>query len=396
MTVPLFFYGGATGTFSSRKSKRATYDSVAFRFVAASPRPEHDTICDFRRRFLPQAQTFFEQIPLIAAESGMLKVGRVSIDGTKMKANASKHHALSYGHATKLERRIKGEIERSLRLAERADVSEIPDGMDVPEELARRDTCLQAIAQARERIRVREQERLASEQAERDLKMGERTARERETGKKPRGGKPVRPPRSMNQTAQVHLTDDDSRIMPSADGLVQAYDAQEAVDCDSRLLVAIEVSQRPTDRTPLEPIISRLSVLPASLGHVGEVLVDAGCYSETNGKACEWNNLPPYISIGRERHAGGLERRRESPGLPRFAMPNQQIQHQLRTKAGHNIYGQRKAIIEPFFGIVKSVLGFRQFSLRGHEEMSGEWCLVGGACKLKPMHTPTFTLAKAG
>jgi transposase len=280
MMVALLFYGYATGVFSSRKLERATYDSVAFRFVAGNQHPEHDTISDFRRRFLPQVQACFEQILLIAAESGMLKVGRVSVDGTKVKANASKHHALSYGHATKLERRIKGEIERLLHLAEKADMSDIPDGMDIPKELARRELRLQAIAEAKERIRVCEQGRISAEQAEHDRKIAERSARERETGKKPKGPKPSRPSRAMNQKAQVNLTDDESRVMPSGDGFVQAYNAQAAVDCDSRLLVDVEVSQRPTDRPLLEAIISRLAALPAPLGKIGEVLADAGYYSE--------------------------------------------------------------------------------------------------------------------
>ena len=396
MMIALLFYGYATGVFSSRKLERATYDSVAFRYIAANQHPEHDTIATFRRRLLPQIQACFEQILLIAAESGMLKVGRVSIDGTKVKANASKHHALSYEHATKLERRIKREIERLLRTAEKADANDIPDGLDIPRELARRETRLQAIADAKERIRLREQERIAAEQAAYDQKMSERTARERETGKKTGGFRPKRPSRAMNPKAQINLTDDESRIMPAGDGFVQAYNAQAAVDCGSLLLVDSEVSQCPTDRTLLASTVARLTMLPKQLGAVNEVLADAGYNSNGNIDVCERNGITPYISIGRERHGGGLGRFREPVSLHEAATARERMQHRLRTSAGREIYGQRKATIEPRFGNIKSVQGFRQFSLRGHEKARLEWKIVGTAYNLKRMHVLTWKSTQAG
>lgn len=396
MLVALLFYGYATGVFSSRKLERATYDSVAFRYIAANQNPEHDTIATFRRRFLSEVKACFEQILLIAAESGMIKVGRVSIDGTKVKANASKHHALSYAHATKLERRIKNEIERLLRMAEKADVSDLPDGMDVPAELARRETRLQAIAEAKERIRAREQERIVAEQAAHAQKMADRSAREQKAGKRCGGRKPKRPSRAMNPNAQINLTDEESRIMPSGDGFVQAYNAQGVVDCGSLLLVDTEVSQCPTDRTLLEPAISRLVALPEQLGAATEVLADAGYFSTRNIEACERHGVTPYISAGRERHAGGLGRFREPPALRDGATAPERMQHRLRTKDGRAAYGQRKSTIEPRFGNIKSVHGFRQFSLRGHEKVRGEWQLMGTAYNLKRMHTLMMKAVKAG
>ncbi|MGH7001057.1 MAG: IS1182 family transposase [Stellaceae bacterium] len=395
MMVGLLFYGYATGIFSSRKLERATYDSVAFRFIAANQHPEHDTIATFRRRFLPEVAACFRQILLVAAESGMLKVGRVSIDGTKVKANASKHHALSYEHATKLERRIKNEIERLLRMAEKADQAEVPDGMDIPQELARRETRLQAIAEAKERIRAREQQRVAAEQAAHGQQMAAQAARERATGKKS-GRKPKGPSRAMNPKAQVNLTDEESRIMPSADGFVQAYNAQGSVDCESRLLVDTEVSQSTTDQALLEPTVARLRALPQELGSADELLADAGYYSADNVAACERHGIMPYISVAREHHAGGLDRFREPPPLSAGATVREQMSHRLRTKAGRAIYGQRKSTIEPTIGIVKSVMGFRQFSLRGHENVRGEWQLVGASYNLKRMHTLTTKAVKAG
>lgn len=396
MMVGLLFYGYATGIFSSRKLERATYDSVAFRYIAANQHPEHDTIATFRRRFLPEIQGCFRQILLIAAESGTLKVGRVSIDGTKVRANASKHHALSYEHATKLERRIQREVERLLRLAEKADAQDLPDGLDVPKELARRETRLQAIADAKERIRAREQERIAAEQAAHDRGMAQRAARERETGQKSRGRKPKRPSRAMNPKTQVNLTDEESRIMPTGDGFVQAYNAQVSVDCESRLLIDADVSQSPTDQTLLEPAVSRLKALPQELGSANEVLADAGYYSASNVAMCEGHGVTPYISVGRERHAGGLERFWEPAPLRVGATAKERMQHRLRTKDGRATYGQRKSTVEPTIGIIKSVLGFRQFSLRGYEKVRSEWRLVGLAYNLKRMHTLTGTVMKAG
>lgn len=396
MMVALLFYGYATGVFSSRKLERATYDSVAFRFIAANQHPEHDTIATFRRRFLPEVQACFREILLIAAESGMLKIGRVSIDGTKVKANASKHHAMSYEHATKLERRIKNEIERLLRMAEKADQADLPDGMDVPQELARRETRLQAIAEAKERIRAREQQRIAEGQAAHDQKMAERAAHIQRTGKNPKGRKPKRPSRAMDSKAQINLTDEESRIMPAGDRFVQAYNAQASIDCDSRLLVDADISQRPTDRTLLEPAVTRLTTLPRELGRVDELLADAGYYSASNIATCAQHRVTPYISPGRERHAGGLERFREPPALRAGATLQQQMQHRLRTKVGRAIYGQRKSTVEPAIGIIKNAMGFRQFSLRGHEKVRGEWHLVSGAYNLRRMHTLMLKAVKPG
>jgi len=396
MMVSLLFYGYATGTFSSRKLERATYDSVAFRFIAANQHPEHDTIATFRRRFLGEVQDCFRQILLIAAESGMLKIGRVSLDGTKVKANASKHHAMSYEHAGKLERRIKSEIERLLRLAEKADQNDLPDGMDVPAELARRETRLRAIADAKERIREREQQRIAQEQAAHDQRMAQRAARENSTEKKATGRKPKRPSRAMDPKAQINLTDEESRIMPGAGGFEQAYNAQGAIDCASRLLVDVDVSQQPTDCTLLGPTVERLGALPQELGNATEILADAGYYSANNVAICEQHAMTPYISPGRERHAGGLERFKVPKPVPPDAAPHERMKHRLRTPDGRKIYGERKSTIEPAIGIVKSAMGFRQFSLRGYQNVRSEWQIVGAAYNLRRLHTLMSKPVKAG
>jgi hypothetical protein len=219
MRVALLFYAYATGIFSSRKIEQATYDSVAFRYVAANSHPDHDTIATFRRRFLKELKALFTQILLVAHEMGVMKLGSVSLDGTKIKANASKHHALSWEHACKLEKQLKGEIEDLLRKANKADKKEdVPEGMNIPEELARRESRLEAIAAAKAEIERRAAERFAKEQEQYQAKEAARKAKEKATGKKPRGRTPKPPEPGPKSKDQVNLTDRDSRIMPSSSG----------------------------------------------------------------------------------------------------------------------------------------------------------------------------------
>ena len=271
---------------------------------------------------------------------------------------------------------IKREVERLLQLAEKADGTVVPDGLDIPAELARRTERLRLIDEAKARIKAREEERIATEDAAYRQKMAEREQRERESGKKSSGPKPKPPSRAIDPKAQINLTDDESRIMPSKDGMVQAYNAQATVDCESRLLVATDVSQKPTDRTLLTAAIEACTSLPDAVGSVKELLADAGYFSAANIAACEAANITPYIAAGRERHAGGLQRFYEPPPLKANASPVEAMRHRLRTKDGRKVYGERKATIETTFGIVKEALRFRQFLLRGHEKVQGEWGLV--------------------
>jgi hypothetical protein len=273
-----------------------------------------------------------------------------------------------------------------MRLAEKADAADVPDGLDIPVELVRREERLRVIDEAKARIREREQERFGAEQATYKKKLDERDQRERETGKKARGPKPKPPSRGIDPKAQINLTDDESRIMPSSDGMIQAYNAQGTVDCSSRLLVTSEVSQRPTDRTLLATAVKACSKLPEKLGAVSEMLADAGYFSAPNVDACLAAGMTPYIAIGRESHAGGIQRFREPPALKANASPVDVMRHRLRTKAGRAVYGQRKSTIEPTFGIIKSIMGFRQFSLRGFEKVKAEWSIVSIAYNLKRMH----------
>jgi len=255
----LVVYGYATGVFSSRQLERATYDSVAFRFIAANEHPDHDTIATFRRRFLKEIEGLFVQVLMLARETGMLKLGTVALDGTKVHANASRHSALSYEHASKIEAQLKAEVAELMALAEAADTADVPDGMSVPEELARRAERLQRIAEAKAKIEARAKERVERERGEYEAKLGAREEKARSTGRKP-GGRPPQPPTAgPGPTDQVNLTDADSRIMPVAGGgFDQAYNAQATVASGSLLVVANDVVQAANDKEQIAPMLDKL------------------------------------------------------------------------------------------------------------------------------------------
>jgi transposase len=385
--LSLLFYGYATGVFSSRKIEKATYDSVAFRFISANTHPDHDTIASFRKRFLKQLKPLFVQILMLAREMGLVKLGKVSLDGTKIKANASKHHALSWDHACKLELQLQDEVKELLRLAEQADSEEIPDGMDIPEELCRRQDRLEAITQAKVIIEERAAQRHAQEQKEYEDKVAERRAKAKDTGKKPRGRDPKPPTPGPRKKDQVNLTDEESRIMPSSDkGFVQAYNAQAAVDVDTMLIVESHISQTTNDKQEMNPTLASLGELPEKLGKVDIMLADAGYYSDVNSASCERSGIEPYIPPNRDKHNQPLAARFiDPPPLPEDAEPIDKMRNKLKTVEGRKVYAQRKSTIEPVFGIIKHVLGFRQFFLRGLEAVTGEWTLVSMAWNMKRM-----------
>ncbi len=378
----LLVYGYATGVFSSRKLERATYDSVAFRFIAANDHPDHDTIATFRRRFLPQIEDLFVQVLVLAREIGVLKLGTVALDGTKIHANASRHSALSYEHAGTIEAQLKAEVADLMAKAEAADQADIPDGFSIPEELERREERLRKLAEARAKIEARAKERHAREQAEHEAKLAARKAREESSGKKT-GGRPPSPPASgALPTDQINLTDEESRIMPVAGGgFEQCYNAQAVVAAGSMLVVAVDVVQAPNDKQQLAPMLDQISALPKELGQAETLLADSGYFSEANVEACVAAGIEPLIPQGRQPHYPPLsERFANVPPAP----DNSTL---LETPEGKNLYALRKQTPEPVFGIIKSVMGFRQFSMRGLEKVRGEWSLVTMAWNIKRMFT---------
>jgi transposase len=393
LLLGLIIYGYATGVFSSRQLERATYDSVAFRFIAANQHPDHDTIATFRRRFLREIENLFVHVLGVAREIGVLKLGTVALDGTKIHANASRHSALSYEHANKIEAQLKAEVADLLGRAEAADQADIPDGMQVPEELARREKRLAEIVRAKAVIEARATERHARERAEYKARVAEREAKAAQTGKKPGGRAPKPPVEGPLGTDQVNLTDEESRIMPVADGgFEQCYNAQAVVAADSLLVIAVDVVQAPNDKQQIEPMLGKIAELPAELGKVGELLADNGYFSEANVNACASAGIEPVIAMGRETHHPSLaERFVGDPAAPKDPTPVEAMRHRLQTREGKKRYALRKQTPEPVFGIIKSVLGFRQFLLRGLEKVRGEWKLVTMAWNMKRM----FALAGA-
>ena len=393
MLLGVLVYGYATGVYSSRKLERATFDSVAFRYIAANDNPDHDTIATFRRRFLKEIEGLFVRVLLLAREMGMLKMGTVGLDGTKIHANASRHSALSWEYASKLEAQLKAEVADLLARAEAADEADVADGVSIPEELALREKRLAKLAEARAKIEARARERYEGERAEHEAALAAREVKTAATGKKP-GGKPPAPPvEGPLPKDQINLTDEDSRIMPApGGGFEQSYNAQAAVAAGSLLVVAADVVQAPNDKQQLEPMLGKIEALPEQLGAVETLLADAGYFSAANVEACREASLEPLIAMGRQPHHPPLGERfaKEGPA-PENPTPVEAMAHRLKTPEGRALYALRKQTPEPVFGIIKSALGFRQFSLRGLDKVRGEWSLVTMAWNLKRM----FVLAPA-
>src|ERR671916_1644400 len=317
LLLGLLVYGYATGVFSSRKLERASYDSVAFRFIAANQHPDHDTIAAFRRRFLPQIEALFVQVLLLARELGVLQLGTVALDGTKIHANASRHSALSYEHAGKIEAQLKAEVAELLARAEAADRADLPDGLSIPDELARREERLAKLAEARAK------ERFEREQADHEARLSARDAKAAATGRKPRGKPPQPPVEGPLPTDQINLTDEQSRIMPVAGGgFEQCYNAQAVVAAGSLLVVAADVSQATNDKQQLAPMLDKLAALPADLGKPETLLADTGYFSAANVQACGAAGIEPLIAPGREAHHPSLsERFAAAPPAPENPTP---------------------------------------------------------------------------
>jgi len=391
MLISLLFYGYATGVFSSRKLERATHDSVAFRYLCANQHPDHDSIATFRRRFLPELESLFVQILHVGREMELVKLGNVSLDGTKMKANASKHKALSWAYACKLEAQFESEVKELMRLANEADATALPDGFSIPEELEIREKRLAAIRDAKIKIEERATERHARDLAEYEEKVAKREAKEKATGKKARGAAPKPPEEGSADKDQVNLTDEESRIMPaSGGGFEQAYNAQAAVDMDTMIVVATDLSNHPNDKREMEPVVEKLAQLPDEFGEIKKVVADTGYYSEHNVKVCKQHELHPLIAHGRQPHHPPLAEliaRGKDSGEQASDDLVQRMKDELRSDTGRALYAKRKTTVEPVFGIIKHVMGFRQFSMRGLEKVKGEWSIVCMAWNIRRLFT---------
>jgi transposase len=388
LLLGLLFYGYATGVFSSRKIEKATYESIPFRFLAGGWHPDHDTVANFRRTFLPEITDLFAQVLVVAQELGVLKLGNISVDGSKVHADASKSHAVSYGRLLQLERRLRAEVEELLALGEKVDEGGLPEGLDTAFEITLRQKRLLNLDQAKAVLEARAQERDKAEQAEYEAKRREREEKAKKTGRKPRGKKP-KPPTATGPRAkdQYNFTDPDSRIMKNStdQGFDQHYNVQVAVDQESRLIVGYSVSNHPTDREEAMPTVD---AIPAEIGKPQAATLDTGYWSPPNVEQLTAREIEPYIATGRDSHyQSWQERFAEEPTPPaQEASLIVKMAYKLRTAMGKQLYGLRKSTVEPVIGIIKEILGFRQFSLRSMVAVVGEWCLVCLAYNLRRLH----------
>lgn len=278
-------------------------------------------------------------------------------------------------------------MQELLALAESADQTELPDGIDLPDEIKRWQDRLLAMAAAKAKIEARARVRFEQDQAIYQEKLAQRATRTAETGKKPGGTPPNAPVEGPTAHDQINLTDEDSRIMRVAGGgFEQCYNAQAAVDTDTLLIVAQGLTQAGNDKQQVVPMLAELKALPASLGQVQALLGDCDYSSESNIAACEAAAIEPYLAVAREDHHPGWRARfAEPPPLDADATAQQRMAHKLKTQPVRRLYALRKQTVEPVFGIIKSVMGFRQFLLRGKDKVSGEWRLVCLAWNLKRM-----------
>jgi transposase len=383
----LLFYGYATGVFSSRKIERATYESAPFRFIAGNRHPDHDTLAHFRTSFLSELKGLFVEILLIARLAGVLQLGRISFDGTKIHADASKSNAVSYQRLLEIEQKLQAEVEELFALGERAEQADLPDGLVISDEIALRTARLARLAEAKAVLEARAKERHALEQAEYDAKLREREAKAAKSGRKP-GGRPPQPPTAGPRAKdQYNFTDPDSRVMKNStnQGFDQDYNAQVAVDQASFLIVGQSLSNHPNDQAEAQPTLESIS---SQLGQPGAAALDNGFFSATNIELFQSRGIDPYIATGRDAHHQSWQARfADQPAPPpQDASPQVQMAYKLKTALGKAIYAARKCTVEPVIGIIKAVLGFRQFSLRGAEAVAGEWCLVCLAFNLKRLH----------
>jgi len=388
MLVGLLVYGYATGVFSTRKMERATYESAPFRYLAGNLHPDHDTLAHFRKTFLLELKGLFVQVLLLAHVAGLLKLGTISLDGTKVHADASKSKAVSYGRLVAMEAHLHAEVEELFALGERADAEEWPEGLVVSTEVAFRQVRLARLAEAKAVLEARARERDVIEAAAYEAKLRERAARANVAGRR-LGGKPPKPPTpGPRATDQYNFTDPESRIMKqsSSQGFEQDYNGQVAVDHGSLLIVDASLSNHPNDHAEVEPT---LAAIPPALGTPAAATRDAGYFGPATREALAQRGIEPYIATGRDpQHASWKERFADEPALPPAnASPAVQMAYTLKTALGKAIDGARKSTVEPVIGIMKEVLGFRQFSLRGQAAAAGEWCLVCLAFNCKRLHT---------
>lgn len=388
MMLSLLIYCYATGRMGSRQIEEATHSDVAVRYVCGGDKhPDHDTICAFRRQNKGLFEESFVKVLAYAQELGVLKKrGGVSIDGTKIAANASKHSAVSYRRAGEMIAELEQDVRELVAMAEAADRAAETPRLDVPAELARRQDRLAKLKEAKTQIEARFEACRKERQAEYEAKLADREDK-RDQGQRIQGREPQPPPARPDDKAQYNFTDPESRIMKAGNGehFEQAYNAQAAVDADgSMLILGVRVTDAPNDKEQLVPTLRQVH---PDARTVTDVLADTGFFSGKAVAEVEDNGGPVvYAAVEKQSHhrrPSDLLAKEDPPPPPPEATTMEKMRHRLQTSAGKARYALRKQTVEPVFGIIKSAMGFRQFLLRGLAKVSLEWTLVALAYNFK-------------
>ena len=395
MMVRLLLYGYCIGVSSSRQIERKSYEDVAFRYLSANEHPDHSTLSEFRKRHLSALAGLFLQALQLCQKAGLVKLGHVAVDGTKLQANASKHKAMSYGRMSEAEQKLQAEVEELLRRAEEADAAEDAKfgkgqrGDQLPEELGRRESRLKKIRAAKAELEAEAKQKAAAQKAAAGAKIAERREQEARTGKKPGGRDPQVPDPEQavpDPKAQRNFTDPESRIMPDGankGSFVQGYNVQIAVDGEAQVIVAAEMTQETNDKQQLAPMLAQVE---QNLGAKPEaVSADAGYASEAQLSDERVQGIDLHVATGRQKHGDPSATASEPSPPAEGASAMTQMRQKLKTEAGRAVYRMRKAIVEPVFGQIKERRGFRRFSLRGAAKVRAEWeliCLTHNLLKL--------------
>jgi transposase len=383
MMVALLLYAYCTGKPSSRKIERATYEEVPYRVLSADQHPDHASIAEFRKRHLEALSGLFVQVLALCQKTGLVKLGHVALDGTKVKANASKHKAMSYERMTETEKKLEAEVASLLAKAQAADAAEDEQygkdrrGDELPAELARRESRLAKIREAKAALEQEAKEQAAREAEATRAKLEERRRQEEETGRKTGGRPPTVPDPEKaipGPKAQRNFTDPESRIMKdgATKGFEQAYNAQAAVDGEAQVIVATAITQETNDKRQLVPMLEKVA---ENVGRLPEqVSADAGYFSEGNVTNERLQGVDLHVPPDRQKHGQAAEAVNAS--VPQDATVIEQMRHKLKTTEGRAVYKMRKQIVEPVFGQIKETRGFRRFSFRGLKKVSAEWDLI--------------------
>ena len=389
MMVRVLLYGYCVGVMSSRRIERASYDDIAFRYLCADQHPDHDTISEFRRQHLPVLAQLFTQVLQLCDKAGLVKLGHVAIDGTKLQANASKHKAMSYHRMEEKEKQLRAEVEKLLAQAEETDAAEDAlygkgnRGDDLTGEMARRESRLKKIAEAKAALEQEAREHAEAAKKVAETKREDRLKKEQERGKK-FGGRPPQVPdpeqACPEPMAQRNFTDPESRIMPDGGrkgSFVQAYNAQIAVDSAGQIIVAAEITQESNDKQQLAPMLERVE---QNMGAKPKAATaDAGYFSEGQVTDERVSGIELYVAIGKQKHGEPPDATKSADfSVPPVAVDSAQekMKQKLKTEAGQALYKMRKAIVEPVFGQIKAARGIRTFRLRGIAKAGAEWKLI--------------------